>query len=104
MKHVIDKVRTIDLNDVNVIKLLFLFVLQSASDYFYLPNNKECEDVKIKCCVELLKPLVKNDEKLCKQIIDLVICNVKKSTFYRRNKRCIGKIFFSLYRRLVHQF
>ena len=73
---------------------IFRFVLQSVSDKIG-PLNKE-ENYLV--CVTMLKRYVNNDDSLCRMIMNALMKDVKKMTFYRRNRQFILKamsIFFS---------
>jgi len=78
--------------DSSEIEPLFLFCLQSATDYLYEHDQEGLEDI----CANLLKPLCNNDVVLTKQIIKMVRKNIKSSTWWRRNKKRVYKFFFFL--------
>ena len=82
------------------IKLVFKLVLQAANDYLHHPDKNKLEIIKAGICESLLKPYMNGDENLTKQVIQMVMPLVKSSTFYRRNKKYIGKgltkLFFFL--------
>ena len=91
---VLQTIQKLNLKDEKQLQNLFLFVLQSAEDYIYTPNTEKCTLVKNNVCIELLKQFVKNDIKLCQQIIAIVESKIKKSTLLRRNKKRLIRCFF----------
>ena len=90
MTDVLEQLKKLNI-DSSEIEPLFLFCLQSATDYLHEHEPESLEDI----CADLLKPLCNNDVVLTKQIIKMVRKNIKSSTFWRRNKRKICKFFFS---------
>jgi len=91
MTDVLEQLKKLNI-DSSEIEPLFLFCLQSATDYLHENTQESLEDI----CADLLKPLCNNDVVLTKQIIKMVRKNIKSSTWWRRNKRKICKFFFSL--------
>lgn len=92
---VLNSLSNLNLDDDKQLHAVFLFVLQSAEDYFYMKRqNQKMDEMKKQIAVKLLKRFVKNDEKLCNQIINIVAEKVKKTSFYRRNKKLFQKLFF----------
>ena len=89
MTDVLEQLKKLNI-DSSEIEPLFLFCLQSATDYLHENTQESLEDI----CADLLKPLCNNDVVLTKQIIKMVRKNIKSSTFWRRNKRKICKFFF----------
>lgn len=78
-------------DDESNVETLFIFVMQSFEDYIHTDA-----DVKDKLKRELIPKLMRKivpDEKLALSIMNLVQRNIKKSTFYRRNKKKIYKAF-----------
>ena len=74
------------------IELLFLFVMQSATDYLRDDKNKD------EVCIQLLRRFVSDDDDLCKNIMSIVRSKIKPLTFYRRNKHMILRglsVFFA---------
>ena len=99
---VLENIKKLDIQDDTQLQKLFLFVLQSCSDYIYVADADRCHKIKMDLCVKLLKPFVKDDETLCKSIINIVQSRVKPSTWLRRNKRFVikvGKFFLSIFAR-----
>jgi len=99
INHILNQFNAIKLDDNDKrVELLFLFVMQSATDYLGNDDNNKDE-----ICRELLVRFVKDDEDLCKNIMNLVRPRIKPLTFIRRNKHRIGRacgVFFAttLYR------
>ena len=89
MTDVLEQLKKLNI-DSSEIEPLFLFCLQSATDYLHENTQESLEDI----CADLLKPLCNNDVVLTKQIIKMVRKNIKSSTWWRRNKRKICKFFF----------
>ena len=67
------------------VQIIFLFVLQAASDY--LSNDHKKEEI----CLQLLKRFMKDDELLTRNIMLIVQSKVKPFTFYRKNKHRIAR-------------
>ncbi len=100
MKNVLDSIKLVNKDDDNELKTVFHFVMQSAHDYFYHPNDQaKADTIKNEICENLLKPLVGDDVQLCRKVMALVADKIKGSTFYRRNKRVITKFFLSVLRK-----
>ena len=91
LSHVLNNVSELKMDDLTTI---FLFVLQSCSDYF---GNSMPDDEKLQLCTQLLKPFMKNDEVLTGQVIRMVESRIKKSTFYRRNKKWLIKTLTAVF-------
>tara|TARA_B100000073_G_scaffold347734_1_gene363097 strand:+ start:3310 stop:3780 length:471 start_codon:yes stop_codon:yes gene_type:complete len=70
------------------LELVFLFVLQSAEDYF----DPADVDVKKAVCKDILCKYVNNDESMCESFIRLSEKNIKKTSIIRRAKKRSGKI------------
>ena len=90
MKDVLDKLDKVKLEPAEKLEPLFLFCLQSATDYLHEHKQENVEDI----CADLLKPLCNGDVALTKQIIKMVRKRIKASTRWRRNKRKIYRFFF----------
>lgn len=71
----------------NRTRLTFLFVMQSAEDYFP-PSDTE---TKRTMCKELLLRFVDNNDSLCNDFMDAMQMAVKPSTMYRRAKKKCGR-------------
>lgn len=71
------------------IETVFMFVMQSAEDYFD-PQN---DDIKKSVCRKMLMKYVNNDAELYDGFYRLTEKNVKKSTPMRRLKKKTGKFF-----------
>jgi len=78
----------------NKVELVFLFVLQSAEDYF----DPSHEELKREVCKKLLSKYVNGDEALCHSFMNLAGKNIKKSTSVRRAKKKLGNLFNILFR------
>ena len=95
VEMILSRFDNIKLDDDNEkIKILFLFVLQSANDYLH----EDSEEKRQEMCVQLLKRFVKDDEYIAKSIMNIVKANVKPLSYYRRFKHCIlriGRFFLS---------
>lgn len=103
MEVIINAVNALPKDD-NKLQSIFLFVLQSATDYIYDTNDVEqSERLQNQAVLQLLKPMVNDSEELCQQIINIVKVKVKKSTWYRRNKKYIGKFFLLLVKYLSNR-
>ena len=97
MAPVLATIQKIDNED--YLNQLFVFVLQSAEDYLYLPNKEKCNAIKKEICMQLLKPFVK-DEVVRNQIIKICLKNIKKSTLFRRNRKLLQNFFLGLVKML----
>ena len=93
---VLANIKRLNIENDDQLQTLFVFVCQSASDYLYLKDEAKCLQVRTDLCVKLLKPFVKDDDKLCRSVIAIVQHRIKKSTWYRRNRQFLVKagLFF----------
>ena len=91
---ILEKFENIKLdNDNERLQTLFLFVMQSATDYLHNDTKEKREEI----CLNLLKPFVKDDEFLTRNIMNIVQGKVKPLTLYRKYKHSVLKglaIFF----------
>jgi uncharacterized protein YaaN involved in tellurite resistance len=101
IQNVLESIKLVNKDDVNELKTVFHFVMQSAEDYFNHPKDQvKANSVKNELCEELLRPLVGDDVQLCRKVMAMVVDKIKPSTFLRRNKRLIKKIFLRVFRKL----
>ena len=84
------------------LKSFFTIIVQSATDYLFIKNEKEQTKLIIDTvCIELLKQFVNDDEKLCRSFICMVANKIKPNTWLRRNKKYVIKVFFLIVNQLL---
>lgn len=88
MTKVLSNLKKMEMDELNSV---FLFVMQSATDYLYCADTEKFERIKQEICAELLCPLTGGDVKLCCGIMKIVEKDIKKSTVFRRNKKNIAR-------------
>lgn len=85
----------LDNNDERI-QILFMFVMQSATDYLF----DDCKEKRDEICITLLKRFVNDDEFITKNIMNIVSSKVKPLTFYRKYKHSLlkglGFFFFTM--------
>ena len=71
----------------NKFELIFIFVLQSAEDYF----DPTQDVVKRAVCKDILTKYVNGDDEMCTSLIRLAEKNIKKTNIIRRMRKQFGK-------------
>lgn len=98
---VLQNIKKLNVENDDQLQTLFIFVMQSCSDFIYIKDDVKCSQVRNDLCVKLLKGFVKDDEKLCRSIMSIVQPRIKPSTWLRRNRQNLLKcvVFFA---RILH--
>lgn len=89
--RILSTIKNIDSND--KLEKVFKLVVQSLEDYIYTPDNAKCNKMKHDLAIKLLNPLV-NNEKICNDILNMTLKNIKKTSTWRRCKNTIIRTFF----------
>lgn len=87
-------------NDPDKLQKIFLLVMQYVSDRIYCKDQEKCNKYREELCVDVLNVFTHGDRQLCLQTMRMCTSKVKPSTFLRRNKNTITKVFFCVLEKL----
>ena len=90
VSSILEKFNKIQPDDDKKLEVLFLFVMQSASDI--LGADESSDEI----CLDLLKQFTNGDDYLTKNVMNLVKQKVKPMTIYRKYKHRMYRFFSML--------